>query len=276
MDAVCYPVSRSENGFIWKACRQKLGAEKMDMTLLTSIVEQKRAVIFDLFHTLTAIESSSGSGLPLTCDMLGVSRDAWHDQLQLHSRSRLTGQQKDPFRIISQMARAIDPAIPDETIHAAIANRIKRFEAALLDIPDETKAVLQTLKARGKRLGLISNADAMEVAAWNSSPLAESFDTAILSCSVGVVKPEKEIYDICLEHLDVRHSEALYVGDGGSRELQGAQAVGLTTVMMVGIIKDIWPDKVEERRLHADFTIEHLSELVDDQKKPNQRIQPAQ
>ena len=234
------------------------------MTSLAGIVDQKKAVIFDLFHTLTAIESSWGNGRPFTCDMLGIDRDAWHDQLQLHSRSRLSGRQKDPFRIVSQMARAIDPAIPDETIHAAIANRIKRFEAALLDIPDETKATLQALRAKGKRLGLISNADTMEVAAWNKSPLAESFDTAILSCSVGAVKPEREIYDICLERLDVQPSDALYVGDGGSSELQGAQTVGMTTVMMVGIIKDVWADKIEQRKVYADFVIEHLSELVND------------
>jgi len=235
-----------------------------ETTSLADIVDQKKAVIFDLFHTLTAIESSWGKGLPLTCDMLGIDRDAWHAQLQLHSPSRLTGRQKDSFRIVSRMARAIDPGIPDETIHAAIANRIKRFEAALLDIPDETKATLQALRAKGKRLGLISNADAMEVAAWNKSPLAESFDAAIFSCSVAAVKPDREICDICLKRLEVQSSDALYVGDGGSCELQGAQAVGMTTVMMVGIIKGIRPDKIEHRKVHADFVIQHLSELVDD------------
>lgn len=90
------------------------------MTSLADAVDQRKAIIFDLFHTLTAIESSWGNGLPFTCDMLGIDRDAWHDQLQLHSRSRLAGQEKDPFRIVSQMARAIDPTIPDETIHAEI------------------------------------------------------------------------------------------------------------------------------------------------------------
>ena len=234
----------------------------MPMASLTATVGQKKAVIFDLFHTLTSIESSWGNGLPFTCDVLGVDRDAWRDQLQLHSRRRLAGEEKDPFRIVSQMTRAIDPAIPDETIDAAIDNRIKRFGVALVDVPDETLVVLRALRARGKKLGLISNADTMEVAAWNKSPLATSFDAAILSCSVGVVKPERAIYDMCLERLGVEPSEAVYVGDGGSFELRGARDAGLTTVMMVGIIKDIWADKVEERKVHADFIIEHLSELV--------------
>jgi len=237
-------------------------------------VRDKTAVIFDLFHTLTAIESSWGKGLPFTCDMLGIDRDAWHDQLQLHSRSRLAGQQKDPFRIVSQMARAVDPSITDETIEAAVANRIRRFEAALLDIPDETKAVLQALKAKGKRLGLISNADTMEVAAWNKSPIATAFDAVIFSCSVGAVKPEKRIYEICLNRLSVKPGEAIYVADGGSRELEGARDVGMTTIMIVGVIRKLWPEKIEQRKAHADFCIEHLSELVaDDGEMHNNRTE---
>jgi len=234
------------------------------MSLLTDVVEQKKAVIFDLFHTLTTVESNWGKGLPFTCDLLGVERDEWWDQLQLHSRNRLAGEEKDPFCIISQMAHAINPAIPDTTINAAIANRIRLFENALINIPDETMKVLHALKAKGKRLGMISNADTMEVAGWNKSPLADCFDTAILSCSVGAVKPEREIYEMCLEHLDVKASDALYVGDGGSSELQGAQTVGLITVMMIGIIKDVWADKIKERKVYADFIIEHLSELLID------------
>ncbi len=159
-------------------------------------MREKAAVVFDLFHTLTAIESSWGKSLPFTCDMLGVSREVWYEQLQRHSRARLSGEQKDPIRIVSDMARAIDPAITDDTIEAAVANRIRRFEAALLSIPDETMTVLESLRSQGKRLGLISNADCMEVAAWNKSPIAKMFDATVLSCSVGAVKPESEIYGL--------------------------------------------------------------------------------
>ena len=47
----------------------------------------------------------------------------------------------------------------------------------------------------------------------------------------------------------------------------------MTTVMMIGIIKDIWAGKVEKRKAHADFVIEHLSELVDDNESPNHRLE---
>ena len=234
------------------------------MPSIFDTVTRKQAVIFDLFHTLTAIESSWGNGLPTTSEMLGVDREAFHEQLFLHSRRRLTGEERDPFRIIAGMARAIDPDIPDATIEAAVANRIRKFGAALLDIPQETRSVLSELKRSGKKLGLISNADAMECAAWARSPIAGLFDVAVLSCDVGCSKPDPEIYRLCLDRLGVEAGEALFVGDGGSDELPGAKAVGLTTVMITGVIRELWPDKIEQRRPHADFVIERLSELIAD------------
>lgn len=232
------------------------------MTSVLGAVGQKQAIAFDLFHTLTAIESSWGQGLPFTHQMLGLSSEAWNEQLNRHSRWRLAGEELDSFAIVARMAREIDPSLTDEAIRAAVANRMRRFEAALTDIPEETTTVLRQLRARGKKLGLISNADAMEVAAWERSPLAELFDAAVLSCRVGAVKPEPAIYRICLRQLGVSAEETAFVGDGGSSELQGARAVGMTPVMIAGIIRELWPERIAELSTHADCVIEHLSELV--------------
>ena len=56
--------------------------------------------------------------------------------------------------------------------------------------------------------------------------------------------------------------ECLFVGDGGSNELEGAHACGITTVMITGIVKKLWPDTIERKKIHADFVIENLSELL--------------
>ncbi len=229
---------------------------------LARTVQGKQAVVFDLFHTLTSLESTWGDGRPFTHQMLGVSKEAWHEQLLERSRDRLVGRERDPIQIVAAMAHAIDPAIRPESIRAAVANRIERFAAALTNVPQETIAVLEALKARGQKLGLISNADVMEVAAWHRSPIAPVFGAAVFSCEVGCVKPEPEIYRLCLDRLGVRPAQCVFVGDGGSRELEGARALGLTTVMITGIIREIWPEKIEERERHADFVIERLSELL--------------
>ena len=248
---------------------------------LSSVISSKPVVIFDLFHTLTSIESTgrvelpandilqdkyqfseTRSSGPTTSQILGISRDDWNEQLLEKSRQRLTGHWKDPFVFIEKMTHAIDPSIPDALIRAAVVNRVDRFASAMRGIPGETTAVLKQLKNRGKKLGLISNADVTEVAAWDYSPIAHLFTGTVFSCAVGCVKPEHEIYKICLAQLGVLARDCVYVGDGGSDELKGAKSLGMSTVMITGEVERIWPEKLDVRKKDADFVIKKLIELL--------------
>lgn len=137
--------------------------------------------------------------------------------------------------------------------------------------------MLRHLREDGKKIGLISNADVMEVAAWARCPICDLFDVTVFSCEVGYVKPETEIYRCCLDQLGVTPTEAVFVGDGGSNELEGAKALGISTIMIAGIIREIWPDRISQRRVHADFMIETLTELIssDENKEPNHPSEPT-
>jgi HAD superfamily hydrolase (TIGR01509 family) len=250
LDAIPYPHG--------PAIRGKL----MNETPVRMLVSAKKAVVFDLFHTLTSIESSWCRDLPSTSEVLGVDRDAWNDQLLVRSRDRLVGAKTDPFTIIAEMARAIDPTLSDERIKAATENRLVRMTGAITDISHETVAVLESLKAQGKLLGLISNADAMEIAAWGDNNIHHLFDSTIFSCRVGLAKPERAIYDLSLRELGVPAADAVFVGDGGSDELQAARDAGMTAIMITGIVRELWPEQIAVRRAQADFVIERLSELV--------------
>lgn len=234
----------------------------MPPSSVATVVRTKRAVIFDLFHTLTARESTLGDRHPPTHALLGIDRKAWNHQLLEQSRPRLIGENRDAFSIVAGMARAIDPAISDDIIRRAAENRAARFAAVLIGITPETNRVLQTLRENGHKIGLISNADVMEVAAWSQSPIAGQFDSAIFSCHVGHAKPDPEIYRLSLDALGVAPADAIFVGDGGSNELAGAQALGITTVMITAVIREIWPDKIAASQPHADYVIEELSELI--------------
>lgn len=227
-------------------------------------MEQKdfKAIIFDLFHTLTSLESTSAPGRS-TKDILGVSRKDWNNQLLLYSDERLRGRISDPFEIISKNAHAINPDITEKVIREAANNRINRFKFSLEHIEPTTIDVLERLRNLGKLLGLISNADVGEIIGWDSSPLKEYFRSVIFSCRVGYIKPEKEIYEICLSELGVLPGEAIFVGDGGSTELRGAKELGMTTVLTTQVIKNIWPEKIDERRKYADYEIDELKGLFE-------------
>ena len=100
------------------------------------------------------------------------------------------------------------------------------------------------------------------MAAWDRCPIASLFDSTIFSCSAGCMKPEPQIYQLSMRQLGVSPDQCVFVGDGGSDELRGARDVGMTAVMIAGIIREQWPDRIAERQQHADFVIEQLSELV--------------
>lgn len=219
-----------------------------------------RGVIFDLFHTLTGLESE-WSDLPLTCDVLGIDRRAWDDVITQKSRWRLSGEQRDPFLIIRDMARLVRPEIADALVREAVAIRIRRFRHALQRIPAENVDMLKRLRKAGMRLGLVSNADAIEVAAWADCPLAGLFDSEVISCEVGMVKPEPEIFRKCLDELSLQAGECMFVGDGGSNELVGAKEVGLTTVFVSGVIAELWPERIPARIASADHHLTWAREV---------------
>jgi putative hydrolase of the HAD superfamily len=224
-------------------------------------LQEYRVVIFDLFHTLTSADvlRLPGKG---TSEILGVSREAWNEQLLRFSDDRLRGKITDPFMIIARMARAIDRTISDETIREAVENRINRFRRALMNIEDSTRVTLRELRRVGKSLGLISNADVNEIAGWDDSPLKPYFDCVVFSCRVGYVKPERQIYERALKEFGVEARHILYVGDGGSDELRGAKDMGMNTVLTTHVIKQFWPERIVKARQYADFEINELTEII--------------
>ena len=228
---------------------------------LAQTVRNKAALVFDLFHTLTPRESLIAAGAPMTHEVLGVPQEAWHVQLMERSRERLIGTLRDPYAIMRRLAHGIAPSISEETIVHATDRRIERFATVLRHIPQENVEALRSLRRAGKKLALVSNADAMEVAGWNESPIVDMFDATLLSCEVGWAKPDPEIFDMCLERLGLPARECIFVGDGGSGELKAARACGMTTVMVAGVIREIWPDQIETRRQDADYAVESVAEL---------------
>jgi putative hydrolase of the HAD superfamily len=194
-----------------------------------------QAVCFDLFNTLVNVGRVPVSVGALTADILGVDHETWrracfgqHHEICRPSRSL------DNLR---RMAWSIDPAIPESRIRAAAEARQHRFDHALRDVDAGTLAVLGRMRRAGLRLALISNASTDEVRAWPDSPLAALFDHAIFSCHCGFKKPDAAIYRYALEKLAVPASACLFVGDGGSDEHRGAQAVGMTPVLLTEHIR---------------------------------------
>jgi HAD superfamily hydrolase (TIGR01509 family) len=98
-------------------------------------------------------------------------------------------------------------------------------------------ALLETLRARGLALAVVSNAIDPP---WllhrdlEQDGIAERVDAAVFSSEVGWRKPHRAIFDRALELLGgIDPTRALFVGDSLANDVAGAAALGMTTVQAV-------------------------------------------
>lgn len=114
-----------------------------------------------------------------------------------------------------------------------------------------THALLEALRNRGLKLGVVSNASdppALLHGELAESGVAERIDYAVFSSEVGWSKPGAEIFELALAALGVSAGAALFVGDRLYEDVRGASELGLTTVQALWFRADDHPDGVE-----ADF-----------------------
>jgi putative hydrolase of the HAD superfamily len=134
---------------------------------------------------------------------------------------------------------------------------------ALLDPPSSSIAALVALRERGIRLGVLSNTHALELRAWNRSPLASLFDVVAFSHEIGSCKPDPAAYAYVLDRLHVPAAAAAYVGDGSSDELVGARAAGFGMVVLAEEAPATFvPDDLPRLRTQADTSVTSLTDVV--------------
>lgn len=120
-------------------------------------------------------------------------------------------------------------------------------------LPDTT-TVFGTLRDRGFRLAVVSNADGRVEADLRAAGLGEFFETIIDSSVVGVEKPDPRIFHIALDKLGVAPAQAYYVGDVYGIDVVGSRRAGMSPILM---------DRLERYPRELDCPrIRILSELV--------------
>ncbi len=224
------------------------------------MIKDIQAIIFDLFHTLTSLEVSKAPG-PSTAELLGIEPETWNEHWL-----------KDPFDYslglvpveipISRLARQLNPSVTEQQIAQAIELRHHRFRHALINIEPETINGLRELRLVGYKLGLISNCGCDEIIHWDESPLAPLFDTAVFSCEVKLKKPDPRIYHLAAEKLNSLPLHCLFVGNGGSDELTGAEQVGMTPVLLTRHLEAIRPAQIPRMMPFARIYVRTVNDLV--------------
>lgn len=98
--------------------------------------------------------------------------------------------------------------------------------------------MLTAIKEMNIKIGLITNCYFEERDVIQSSVLFDYFDAVCMSCELGLQKPDIAIFQKCTQALDIAPEECLYIGDGGSFELETAQAIGMHPIQAAWYLKE--------------------------------------
>jgi putative hydrolase of the HAD superfamily len=192
-----------------------------------------RAIVFDFFGTLTdpSAEAERRPAMAVTAEALGVPPDAFWNAMSASFGERIVGTVGDTPATLREMARRCGAQPSDETLAAALrvyragAERTRRPRARVWETLDE-------LRARGFRLAVLSDCGSELCDAWPGTPYASRLDAAVFSWQEGYRKPDPRLYATAARRLGVPVSGCWFVGDGGSREHQGALAAGMRPVLI--------------------------------------------
>jgi len=220
-----------------------------------------RAVIFDMYETLiTHYKSPLYFGAEMAKDA-GIPKEDFYHLWRGLDYERTIGK-LTLEELLEQILREND-CYSKALLNKLVAKRVATKEECFKYLHTEIVPMLTQLKERGLLVGLISNCYAEEAKVIRESELFPFFDGAYLSCEQGVAKPDVEIFERCMRDLDVKPEECLYIGDGGSRELETATALGMKAVQAVWYLQEgsTQPSKRLVNFLQAETPLEVLKYL---------------
>lgn len=190
-----------------------------------------RAVVFDLWNTLVVWPQDDGRNFyRLMADAMGVEHDRFDEAWSGHYDLRATGPLEPSVRAVCRQL-----GVAEDRIERLIGTRVDWTREVLFPRQGAVE-VLDELRRRGYRLGLISVCSEEVPRLWGETELAARIDEPVFSCSVGVAKPDPRIYRIAADRLGVEPEDCLFVDDQPDF-VAGAREAGMDAVQLGGDIR---------------------------------------
>ena len=195
-----------------------------------------KAVIFDMFETLvTLFNCPLYKGAQIAADM-DLPEAEFRKIWDRSDDARTLGDTyfEAVIREIMEANDIFDPDLLDDIVRRRYDFSAEVFRHKHPDIIP----MLRSLRDNGLKTALITNCYFEEKEAIINSDLNDKFDVICMSCVLKIKKPAPKIFEICSEKLGVTPAECLYVGDGGSHELEAARAAGMSPLQATWYLKE--------------------------------------
>lgn len=230
-----------------------------------------KAVLFDLDDTLYRerdfVDQSFRSVAAAMADYLAGKRKSsegektesiprGESQEELFAQMIELMEQEGRGEIFNRLCERYEADIPVQELV-----RIYRGTKPVLSLYPDGEELLTWLEDKNIKTGLITDGNArVQHNKIQALGLDKRMDAVLASYDIGLSKPDPGVYEYCLEKLECRPEEAVYIGDNPLKDFIGARRLGMKTVRIIrpeGL--HVWREA--EEGYDADVTVRLLTEL---------------
>lgn len=109
-----------------------------------------------------------------------------------------------------------------------LANKMLEEELSAMKIYNDVLPILKRISDKRIKTLVCSNLAVNYKEVLNLIPISEK----VLSFEIGFIKPQKEIYELCIHKLGFKSSEILFVGDSYTCDVVGPKNVGMSAIFL--------------------------------------------
>lgn len=225
--------------------------------------KDKSAFIFDLFGTLVPIPTNVNYQ-KLCKEMAKVLRVPYGDFKTFWDpdrSARMTGH----LSVEGNLRKILQHHMGQRRSEEVYAKAMKvyfKYHAKWMAPKRDAEATIKSIKKKGYQLALMSNCSSAVSSLWPKQILHKYFDTSILSCQVGLAKPDPKIYALVCKKLSVKPHQCVYVGDGGDGELTAASECGMTPIRVKHNTEDGLMFHRDQKEVHEVDTLTSITQMM--------------
>ena len=180
-------------------------------------MSQIKAIIFDVGGVL--VKETSKHLYKRLAEALGIDYQALYEFRSNYSKRLLLGKMRpEEFASLAEKKFMVE-------------NFLKEWEEAYLQLPINYE-LLELVKQlrRDYRVSIISNIISIQAKINYKRGLFNGFNPIVLSCDVGYAKPDKEIYRIALNRLNLNPEACVFIDDREAN-IQAAKELGISSIL---------------------------------------------
>ncbi|GAA2585858.1 HAD family hydrolase [Actinomadura fulvescens] len=193
-----------------------------------------KAVVFDFFGTLTVASPPAERVAAITAvaEAIGAPPEEFRTLWWQTWPERCVGAMGDFATALADVAGRL--GVPASAAQIAAATEIRRTgERTFRGLRHDAVSTLRTLREWNVNTALISDCTDELPDEWSTVEVAPYVQVPVFSFTARLKKPDPRIFALACEGLGVEPADCLFVGDGGSDELAGATAAGMTAVRVL-------------------------------------------